>query len=91
MSGNEMNSKVQELRELRRMADDLSKEIETIQDQIKQEMTNRQTDEIAGADWKITWKPVTSTRFDSTAFRKARPDLALQYMKETTTRRFVVA
>lgn len=91
MSSNEMNSKVQELRELRRMADDLSKEIESIQDEIKQEMTTRQADELSGADWKITWKTVTSTRFDSTAFRKARPDLADQYTKTTTTRRFIVA
>ena len=91
MSNPEITSKVQELRELRRIADDLAKEIEAITDAIKQEMTTRQADEIAGADWKITWKPVTSTRFDSTAFRKARPDLAAQYMKETTTRRFLVA
>ena len=91
MSSNEMNSKVQELRELRRMADDLSKEIESIQDEIKQEMTTRQADELSGADWKITWKTVTSTRFDSTAFRKARPDLADMYTKTTTTRRFIVA
>lgn len=38
MSTNEMDSKVKELRELRRMADELAAEIEAIQDQIKGHM-----------------------------------------------------
>ena len=72
MSNPEITSKVQELRELRRMADDLAKEIEAITDAIKQEMTTRQADEIAGADWKITWKPVTSTRLPSHSLSEQR-------------------
>ena len=35
----ELNGKVKELRELRRMADELAAEIEAIQDSIKAEMT----------------------------------------------------
>ena len=91
MSTNDMTSKIQDLRELRRMADDLAKEIEAIQDSIKAEMTARQTDELTGPDWKVTWKPVTSSRFDTTAFKKAMPDLAKAFTKTTATRRFLVA
>ena len=91
MSTNEMNSKVQQLRELRRMADELAAEIETLTDSLKAEMTTRGTEEITGADWKITWKPVTSSRFDSTGFKKAMPELAARFMKTSTTRRFSLA
>ena len=42
-------------------------------------------------DYKITWKSVTSSRFDSTAFKKAMPELAERFTRSTTSRRFVVA
>ena len=91
MSISEMNSKVKELRELRRMAEELDAEIEALQDSIKAEMTARNTDEISGTDWRITWKAVTSSRIDTTALRKALPDVAERFTRETTTRRFCVA
>lgn len=38
----------------------------------------------------VTWKSVTSNRFDSKSFRKDHPDLYEQYKKESTSRRFKV-
>jgi len=91
MSANEMESKIKELRELRRMADEIAAEIETLQDAIKSEMTARNTDTLTGADWKVTWKAVTSKRFDSAAFKKTHGELYDQYTKETTSKRFLIA
>ena len=91
MSANEMESKIKELRELRRMADEIAAEIETLQDAIKSEMTARNTDTLTGTDWKITWKAVTSKRFDSAAFKKTHGELYEQYTKETTSKRFLIA
>ena len=91
MSISEMNSKVKELRELRRMAEELNAEIEALQDSIKAEMTARSTDEISGTDWRITWKSVTSSRLDTTALKKAMPEIAAQFTKSTVSRRFVLA
>lgn len=91
MSIDTMNAKVQELRELRRMADELAAEIEAIQDEIKGHMTAQDTDTLTGIDWKITWKAVTSNQLDTTALKKALPDVAAQYTKQTTARRFVLA
>jgi len=91
MSANEMESKIKELRELRRMADEIAAEIETLQDAIKSEMTARNTDTLTGADWKVTWKAVTSKRFDSAAFKKTHSELYDQYTKETTSKRFLIA
>ena len=91
MSNTEIQSKVHELRELRRMADELAAEIEAAQDAIKAHMTAIDADTLTGADYKITWKSVTSCRFDSAAFKKAMPDLAERFTRSTTSRRFVVA
>ena len=56
MSINEMDSKIKELRELRRMADELIAEMETIQDSIKAHMDAIGVDTINGTDWKVTYK-----------------------------------
>jgi len=91
MSANEMSSKVQELRELKRMQDELAAEIEAVQDSIKAEMAARSVDTLAGADYKITWKEVTSSRLDTAALKKALPEVAARFMKQSTARRFVLA
>lgn len=87
----ELDSKINELRSLRRLADDLAGEIETLQDFIKAEMTARNVDELTGADWKVTWKAVTSNRLDSTALKKELPDIAARYTKASVSRRFTIA
>ena len=91
MATNEIISKLNELSELRRMADELNAEIEAIQDAIKAHMTEADTDTITAGSFKVTWKPVTSTRIDTTALRKDLPEIWQEYGKTTTTRRFSVA
>lgn len=91
MSVNEMDSKVKELRELRRMAEELQAEIDGITDSIKAEMTARNTDTLTGMDWKITWKAVTSSRLDTAALRKALPDVVERFSKTTTCKQFRMA
>lgn len=91
MSIDAMNSKIAELRELRRMADELQAEIDGITDAIKNEMIAQDVDTLTGADWKVTYKTVTSSRIDSKALKAALPDVAAQFTKETTSRRFVLA
>lgn len=91
MSKTEMNAKVRQLRKLTAKAEELAAEIESIRDEIKAEMTAQGVDEMHGSDWKITWKPVTSARFDSASFKKTHGDLYGQYCKESTARRFLMA
>ena len=91
MSRTELDHKVKQLRELRRMAEEIAAEIEAITDTIKREMTVQGVDTIAGDDWKATWKPVQSTRFDGKAFKAAMPDLYERFTRSTEIRRFVLA
>lgn len=91
MSINELDMKVKELRELRRMAEELQAEIDAAQDAIKAHMDSQGVDTLAGSDWKVTWKSVTSSRMDTSAIKKALPEIAERFMKSTTSRRFVLA
>ncbi len=91
MSVDTMNEKVHQLRELRRMQDELAAEIEAIQDELKAHMDANGMDTLLGFDWRITWKAVTSNRLDSTALKKELPEIAARFMKQTTARRFVLA
>lgn len=91
MTRNELNAKVKELRELKMMADELAAEITAIEDEIKAEMTARNTDELTTNEYRIKWATVTSTRFDSKAFKVEHADLYGQYTKTTQSRRFTVA
>lgn len=91
MSRTELNAKIKELRELRRMADELAAEIETITDAVKQEMQMQGVDTLTDDDWRATWKTVQSSRFDSKAFKAARPDLYGAFSHKVESRRFVLA
>ena len=91
MSSMELESKVNELRELKRMADELACEITAIEDSIKAEMIARSVDEIRGNTYKISWKPVTSTRLDGKALKAAAPSIWEQLTKTTTSKRFSIA
>ena len=87
----ELDAKVKELRELRRMAEELAAEIDGLTDTIKAEMTARGVDELSGTDWKATFTAVTSSRLDTAALKKALPDVAAAFTKQSSARRFVLA
>lgn len=91
MSKTEMTSKVRELKELKAMADELAAEITSIEDSIKADMTAQGVEELTVDVFTIRYKTVKSSRFDTTAFKKAMPDLAAQFTKQTESRRFTVA
>ena len=91
MSINELGMKVKELRELRRMAEELQAEIDAAQEAIKAHMDSQGVDTLTGPDWKVAWKPVTSSRMDTGALKKALPEVAERFMKSVTSRRFVLA
>lgn len=88
MSTSEIITTVSELQELVRMSEELNSEIETLRDKIKAVMGDSEL--LIAGPYKVTWKTVTSSRLDTSALKKALPDVAAQYTKTSTTRRFEV-
>lgn len=91
MSKETLTAKVRELKELKAMQEELNAEIATIEDELKAEMLSQGAEEITVDVFKLRYKLVESTRFDSSAFKKTHADLYAQYTKTTATRRFSVA
>ena len=89
MSINEMEAKARELRQLQNLIDEAQAEAEALKDAIKAAMGDSES--IQAGEYKITWKDVTSSRIDTAALKKALPDVAERFTKETTVRRFTVA
>ncbi len=89
MSTNELEMKCRELRQLQNLIEEAQAEAEAIKDAIKAHMGDQEA--VQAGEYKITWKPVTTTRLDSKALKAALPDVVERFTKTTTTRRFCVA
>lgn len=84
-----MISKVLELVELRKMADELAAEMEAITDEIKAYMG--EDEQMLAGDYKVNYKTVMSTRVDTTALKKLLGAEALApYTKQIASRRFSI-
>ena len=79
MSTTELEMKIRELRQLQQLIDEAQTEAEGIRDVIKAHMGERE--ELRAGEYKITWKPVTSSRLDAAA----------RFTRTSTARRFCVA
>ena len=84
-----METKVRELRQLQALIDEAQAEADAIRDAIKAHMGD--SEELRAGEYQITWKTVKATRIDTTALKKALPDVAQAFTRETVTPRFCVA
>ena len=64
---------------------------DSLKNEIKADMEASGLDEIATGKYTVRYKSVTSNRLDSTALKKALPDVYSMYTKSTTCKRFTVA
>ena len=89
MSTSELEMKCRELRQLQNLIEEAQAEAEAIKDAIKAHMGS--SEELRAGEYKITWKPVASSRLDSKALKAAAPELVERFTKTIVTRRFCVA
>jgi predicted phage-related endonuclease len=67
MSQTELTAKIKELRELQSLIEEAEAAAESIKDAIKAIMGD--TEELRAGEYKVTWKPVKSSKFDTAAFK----------------------
>lgn len=85
----EMEAKARELRQLQALIEEAQQEAEAIKDAIKAAMGDCES--VQAGEYKITWKPVQSSRVDTAALKRALPDVAERFTTTATVRRFCVA
>ena len=91
MSTIEITAKIEALKDLESLIEEAKAEAESLRDEIKAEMLNRDTEELTAGQYIVRYTTVLSNRFDSTAFKKVMPDVYKAYTKQVTSRRFSIA
>ena len=88
MSTRTLESTIHEILDLKRMREELDATITALEDSIKAVMGDEEL--LTAGAYKVSWKTFTSSRVDTTALKKALPDIAAQFTKQTTARRFSI-
>ena len=91
MSKNEMVAKIEALNEWEAIIADAQAEAEAIRDSIKQEMLDRDTEELVAGQYIVRWTSVLSNRFDTTGFKKVYGDLYKAFTKQVSSKRFSIS
>ena len=91
MGTNEIISKVEELKGLEELAKEAAAAIESLRDELKQVMNDRNLAELEAGKYIIRYTTYQSDRFDTTRFKKDHGDLYRDYTKPTTSKRFTVS
>ena len=91
MSRNELLNKIESLQEWEALMEEAKAEAEAIRDSIKQEMLDRELEELECGQYIIRYQSIISNRFDNSAFKKALPDVYQAFIRQSTSKRFSIA
>lgn len=91
MTDRVLNNKVKKLKALQQQAADIDKKIKELEAELKDEMAEREAEELKSGDYTIKYKTIVSNRFDSKAFKTAYESLYKQYLKAISIKRFTIA
>ena len=90
MSIEMMDARVSTYFDLMAQIEQLQAEAETIKDELKGQMMERETETLEGTGWRATWHNPKNSRFDSKRFKTDHADLYDQYTVKTTGTRFTL-
>lgn len=85
-----MLRKLDKRSELKKKIDELQYELDTIEDYIKDCMESDGKDEINVGPYKVTYKEITSSKFDQKLFRKENEEVYESYKRPSVSKRFKV-
>ena len=80
---------VREFKEYQRMKEELEAQMDALKLDIIAGMGEEE--EMVIGEYKVRYKPVTSSRMDTTAIKNELPDIAARFTKKTESRRFSIA
>ena len=90
MTIKEMEKAIMKIKKLEMKKAEIEAEITAMQDEIKEVMTSSGEDTMTVGAFKVSWKSVSSSRFDTAALKKALPDVADRFMNTVSYRRFLI-
>ena len=91
MSKTDLVKKIEAITELEQLIEEAKAEAEALKDEIKAEMLKQETEELEAGQYIVRWSSVLSQRLDTTALKKAVPEIYKAYLKQVASRRFSIA
>ena len=88
MSTTELTALCTQYKELQRLKEEITAEMDGIADQIKTAMGTAET--VTAGQYKIRYTTVNGSRLDSAALKKALPDIAARFTVATVQKRFTI-
>lgn len=92
MANNELIKKVEEIKELEELLEEVKANIENLKDVLKAEMLKQGTEEMdLDGRYIVRWTSQLASRFDTKRFKEEYKDLYLSFTKEVSSKRFSIA
>lgn len=90
MSNNDLHSVIKELKEFKLLKEEAEARISELENIIKSEMKEQDTNKMVIGEYKCSLAVVTSNRIDSKALQENRPDIYSIFVKPSTYERLTV-
>ena len=91
MANNELLNKIEALNEWEALMEEARAEAEAIRDSLKQEMLDRDAEELEVGQYIVRYQVIVTNRFDNSAFKKALPDVYKSFIRQGTSKRFTIS
>ena len=90
MSNKEIENKAKRLKVLKNRQESIQQEIDQLEADLKAQMEARKVDEMQAGPFRVIWKMVNSSRFDSKRFKAENGNLYSMYLVPNSYRKFSV-
>ena len=90
MSNNELHSVIKELKEYKLLKEEAEARIAELENIIKSEMKEQDTNKMVVGEYKCSLAVVTSNRIDSKALQENRPDIYSLFIKPSTYEKLTI-
>ena len=91
MANNDLLNKIELLNEWEQLMEEARQEAEAIRNSIKKEMLDRDAEELEVGQYIVRYQVIVTNHFNSSAFKKALPDVYKSFIRQGTSKRFTIS
>ena len=90
MATNELLNKIEALNEWEQLMEEAKEMADSIRDELKQHMLDVNAEELEVGQYMVRYQTIVTNHFNSSAFKKALPDVYKSFIRKGTSKRFTI-
>ena len=90
MATNELLNKIEALNEWEQLMEEAKEMADSILDELKQHMLDVNAEELEVGQYMVRYQTIVTNHFNSSAFKKALPDVYKSFIRQGTSKRFTI-